>query len=34
LGTIPMEDIVYNLGMLLTVFVLTEEFERQFNKSK
>ena len=25
--TIPMEDVIYNLGMLLTVFVLTEWFE-------
>ncbi|MEM7187809.1 MAG: lycopene cyclase domain-containing protein [Bacteroidota bacterium] len=27
--TIPIEDIIYNLGMLLTVFVFTEEFERR-----
>jgi len=25
--TIPVEDVIYNLGMLLTVFVFTEEFE-------
>ena len=25
--TIPVEDVIYNLGMLLTVFVLTEWFE-------
>lgn len=35
LGTIPIEDIIYNLGMLLTVFVFTEEFEaRNLNRRK
>ncbi len=33
LGTIPIEDVIYNLGMLLTVYVLTEMFERQFHRS-
>lgn len=29
--TIPIEDIIYNLGMLLTVFVFTEQFEANKN---
>ncbi|MEM7087266.1 MAG: lycopene cyclase domain-containing protein [Bacteroidota bacterium] len=29
--TIPMEDLIYNLGMLLTVFVFTERFEARKN---
>ncbi|RFN60207.1 lycopene cyclase domain-containing protein [Marixanthomonas ophiurae] len=31
--TIPIEDTIYNLGMLLTVFVCTELFEKQYNKA-
>jgi lycopene cyclase domain-containing protein len=30
--TIPIEDIIYALTMLLTVFVLTEYFEKQYAK--
>tara|TARA_R100001369_G_scaffold55287_2_gene82149 strand:+ start:1602 stop:2294 length:693 start_codon:yes stop_codon:yes gene_type:complete len=30
--TIPIEDTIYNLGMLLTVFVCTEIFENRYNK--
>ncbi|PVW15893.1 lycopene cyclase domain-containing protein [Marixanthomonas spongiae] len=29
--TIPVEDTIYNLGMLLTVFVGTELFEKRYN---
>jgi lycopene cyclase domain-containing protein len=29
LGTIPLEDTIYNLGMLLTVFWCTERFQRK-----
>ncbi|HBY66980.1 MAG TPA: lycopene cyclase domain-containing protein [Flavobacteriaceae bacterium] len=31
--TIPIEDTIYNLGMLLTVFVCTEIFEKWYNKA-
>ena len=31
--TIPIEDTIYNLGMLLTVFVCTEIFENRYNKA-
>ena len=31
--TIPIEDTIYNLGMLLTVFVCTELFEKHYNKA-
>ncbi len=31
--TIPIEDTIYNLGMLLTVFVGTEFFENRYNKA-
>ncbi len=33
LGTIPAEDIIYNLGMLLTVLVFTEIFEERQAKT-
>jgi len=33
LFTIPIEDTIYNLGMLLTVFVCTEFFENRYNKA-
>ena len=29
LGTIPIEDTIYNLGMLLTVFLVTEKLEQK-----
>lgn len=32
--TIPVEDSIYNLGMLLTVFVLTEYFEKIYSKTQ
>jgi len=31
IGTIPIEDTIYSLGMLLTVFVLLEHFESKKN---
>lgn len=34
LGTIPVEDTIYNLGMLLTVFVGTEYLESYFKRNK
>jgi len=34
LATIPIEDIIYNLAMLLTVFVFTERFESRPIRSK
>lgn len=32
--TIPLEDTIYNLGMLLTVFACTEFFEKQYRKNR
>ena len=32
--TIPLEDTIYNLGMLLTVFAFTEFFEKQYRKNR
>ena len=31
IGTIPIEDTIYSLGMLLTVFVLLDYFESKKN---
>jgi len=33
IGTVPIEDTIYALGMLLIVLVLTEYFEKKFNKN-
>lgn len=34
IGTIPIEDIIYNLGMLLTVYVVSEFIENRSTKEK